>query len=130
MIAFDDIATRFTEEYMSRYGYAYEDMEIQIRTLRVTATAEREVPKVSLRFSGESGDAQGALKGERPAYAPQLGEFVPHKVYAVDRLGGDARIDGPAIFEEEASTLVMGPGASAMTDPRGWMLVTLDGGTI
>jgi N-methylhydantoinase A len=130
MIAFDDIATRFTEEYMNRYGYAYEDMEIQIRTLRVTATAEREVPKVSLRFSGESGDAQGALKGERPAYAPQLGEFVSHKVYAVDRLGGDARIDGPAIFEEEASTLVMGPGASAMTDPRGWILVTLDGGTI
>jgi hypothetical protein len=43
-------------------------------------------------------------------------------------LGAGAILTGPAIVEEAASTLIIGPGASGVVDPRGWVLVTLDGG--
>jgi N-methylhydantoinase A/oxoprolinase/acetone carboxylase beta subunit len=74
------------------------------------------------------GDARPALKGERVAYDPVARAFVAHRVYGMEALQTGAAIDGPAIVEEAASTLVVGAGAVARVDGRGWILVTLPGG--
>jgi N-methylhydantoinase A len=121
----DEIAARFGEEYRARYGASYDDLKIQIVTMRVTATAQRESEAVALPFEARGDDASVALKGERPAFAPDLREMIPHKVYAMDRLPAGARIEGPAIVEEDSSTLVIARGGRAEVDPRGWILVTL-----
>jgi N-methylhydantoinase A len=123
-----EIADRFAREYRERYGYAYDDLEVQVVTLRVTATAEGRGASVAASSPGFPGKARGALKGERPAYAPRAGGFFPHRLYAMAALGMGALVTGPAIVEEEASTLIIGPGASGVVDPRGWILVTLEGG--
>jgi N-methylhydantoinase A len=35
----DDVSARFAREYRARYGYTYDDLEVELVTLRVTATA-------------------------------------------------------------------------------------------
>ena len=128
-IAFSGIEDAFQDAYRIRYGYAYDDLEVQVRTVRVTATAQQSLPDISRGFSGEPGDTGSALKGERQAWSPGAEDFVPHRVYAFEGLGPDAEIEGPAILEEEASTLIIGSGAVGVTDPRGWIMVHLDGDT-
>jgi N-methylhydantoinase A len=128
-ISFDQIVSKFTEEYRNRFGYSCDDMDVVVQTLRTTATARRDKQEISLPFTGTPGDASGALKGERPAYSWLEERFVSHKVYAAERLGDGAGIEGPAIVEEEASTLVVGAGAAAVVDGRGWVLINLRGTT-
>jgi N-methylhydantoinase A/oxoprolinase/acetone carboxylase beta subunit len=48
-------------------------------------------------------------------------------VYAIDDLEAETVVEGPAILEERASTLVVGTGGVATVDERGWILVTLPG---
>jgi N-methylhydantoinase A len=122
------IMARFLDQYRERYGEAYEDQDIQLATLRVTALAERAAPELTRPFDSGAGDLTAASKGERAAYEPRAGGYVPHAVYAMDRLPAGARIEGPAIIEEESSTLVMGVGTVAEVDGRGWLAVDLEGG--
>ena len=117
------IAGRFLAEYKTRYGYTYEDLEIELVTLRVTAAAERTAPEPSA--PAPEGAAREALKGERPAWSPRGRRFVPHRVYAMERLAPGASLAGPGILEEDASTLIVGEGATAVVDGRGWVTVTL-----
>jgi len=123
-LAGEAIAARFEREYRARYGYTYEDLEIDLVTLRVTAFAERAIAEPASTAAG-AGDAAAALKGERPAWSAPARRFVPHRVYALPRLGPGATLAGPAILEEDASTLVVGAGATAAVDPRGFVMVTL-----
>jgi N-methylhydantoinase A len=117
------IAERFLAEYKARYGYTYDDLEIELVTLRVTAFAERVTPEPTV--AAPAGGARDALKGERPAWSPRAKRFVPHRVYAMDRLTPGASVNGPAIPEEDASTLIVGDGATAVVDGGGWVMVTL-----
>ncbi len=121
------IAERFLAEYRARYGYTYEDLEIELVTLRVTASAERSLaePAAPAAPAAVGKAAAPALKGERPAWSPRAGRFIPHRVYAMERLAPGATLAGPAIVEENASTLVVGEGAAAAVDARGFILVTL-----
>jgi N-methylhydantoinase A len=121
-LAREAVATRFLDEYRARYGYTYADLEIELVTLRVTATAERRVVDPASAGTGPAGDAQ---KGERPAWSPRRRRFVSYRVYAMERLVAGAAIAGPAIVEENASTLVVGEGATATVDARGFIMVTL-----
>ena len=124
-VPFDGIAERFAEEYRARYGYAYDDLEPQLRTLRVIVSAASEQPSLDLKFAGRRGEARAARTGTRPAYAPDEAAFVEHDVYRLDLLGPDAGFEGPAIVEAPDSTLVIGPGAGAVTDAGGWIMVTV-----
>ncbi len=119
------IEDQFFKEYRNRYGAAYDDLDVQIVTLRVNATASQEQRTISLPFSAVGHDVAVALKGERMAFAPDLREMVPHKVYAMDKLPAGATLTGPAIIEEESSTLIVARGGKVEVDPRGWIHVTL-----
>jgi N-methylhydantoinase A/oxoprolinase/acetone carboxylase beta subunit len=120
-LAPEAIATAFTREYQARYGYSYEDLEIEVVTLRVTAAAARSSPEPQPPAARTTGNA---LKGERPAWSPQAQRYVTHPVYALPQLAPGARVLGPAILEEDASTLIVGDGATATADSRGFVLVT------
>jgi N-methylhydantoinase A len=124
----DDIARRFLAEYRARYGYTYDDLQVEVVTLRVIASAEPEsAPTARPGPRPAPGSALAALKGRRPAWSPAGGGFVEHAVYARERLEAGATIAGPAIVEEQACTLIVGAGASAAVDERGSILVTLGG---
>ena len=76
------------------------------------------------RAPGASGDAR---KGVRRAYFPEAGGFVDTTVYDRSRLAVGQELAGPAVVEEEGSTLVVGPGAAARVAPSGNLIVSLPG---
>jgi N-methylhydantoinase A len=65
------------------------------------------------------------VKGRRPVWFPEAAGFVETTVYDRGRLSVGDRFDGPAVVEEEGSTLVVGPGASFAVAPTGNIVVTL-----
>ena len=71
-------------------------------------------------------DARGAVKGTRPAYFPEAGGFVPTTVYDRYRLRTGDELTGPAVVEEEGSTLVVGPGGHARVAATGNIVLTLE----
>jgi len=70
-------------------------------------------------------EERSAVKGQRPAYFPEPGNFVETTVYDRARLVVGDRFDGPAVIEEEGSTLVVGPGASVHVAVTGNLIVSL-----
>ena len=54
-----------------------------------------------------------ALKGTRPVFFPDDGKTLPTQVWDRYALAPGVSIDGPAVFEEDESTFIVGPGAKA-----------------
>ena len=64
-----------------------------------------------------------ARKGERQAYVHDRGGLVELPVYDGNSAGAAARIEGPAIIEEETTTILLLPNQVATTDAHGNYLV-------
>jgi len=112
----------FDAVYTKLYGRVYDDLKLEIVNLRLSAST----PPRSGEFGGVTGaEANPAPIGERQAYCPVAGKFVPHAVYRRDHLGPDVEIAGPAIIEENESTTVAGTGCRITVDTMGSLLVEL-----
>jgi N-methylhydantoinase A len=66
-----------------------------------------------------------AVKGTRRVYFPESRDYVETTVYDRARLKPGVKIAGPAVVEEEGSTLVIGPGGSGRVATSGNLIVTL-----
>ena len=79
--------------------------------------------------AGASGQASGggrAVKGGAPRTSPsRAASCRDDRCTTARRLAGRRRSRGPAVVEEEGSTLVVGPGATARVAPSGNIVVTL-----
>ena len=64
-------------------------------------------------------------RGERPAYFPERGGFVPTPVHDRYRLAVGTELSGPVIVEERESTTVVGPRDSVRVDEAGNLRVSL-----
>jgi N-methylhydantoinase A len=109
------IREAFEHAYGAIYGHVLPDLEIDAVSWRVVALGPRPM------LCSPTGDAsragvEGALKGRRPAYMPELDGFAEVPVYDRYRLAPGAAFAGPAIVEERESTVVLGPGARARID--------------
>ncbi len=61
----------------------------------------------------------------RPAYFPELGGFVETPVFRRAELLPGARIEGPAVVEEDESTVVVVPDAPAVVLASGLLRIDL-----
>jgi N-methylhydantoinase A len=97
----------FEAAYRQKFARTPASVPIEFTSIRVTLRAP--VPGVGT-FAGErrSGDP---LKGTRRAYFPEVADYLETPVYDRDRLVRGETYRGPALMEEEGSTLVVGPGA-------------------
>jgi len=88
------------------------------------------VAGASLKKTTKETGGREALKGKRPVYIPEEGQFIETAVYDRYRVQAGDVIEGPAVFEENESTLVIGPGSVCQAQPDGSLIVTLpeDGG--
>jgi N-methylhydantoinase A len=75
-------------------------------------------------------DPAAALKGRREVYFSSAGGTTRTPVYDRYALPVGTRIAGPAVFEENESTFVIGPGSSAIVMPDGSIVTEMpnDGG--
>jgi N-methylhydantoinase A len=93
---------------------------VQFVALRLSASAPMPGAGSTLRIGGgEAGVA--ALKGRRRVHFAETGA-VETPVYNRYALAPGARLEGPAVFEENESTFVVGPGARIGVLPDGSIL--------
>jgi N-methylhydantoinase A len=116
------LIARFREEHVRVYGYA-PDGSVQIVTYRITART----PVAGHAGGGEAAHTPtsgSARTGSRRVHFRESGGFVDCPIYDRVRLAPDARIEGPAIFEQMDTTTVLLPGQIACVQPEGHLLLT------
>jgi N-methylhydantoinase A len=106
-----DLRDAFAAAHAERYGYADDEADVELVTLRVTATAPG--PDVDLeRAAGQASEPAGrrdaVFGGERVEAVLWRGELAP-----------GTRVEGPAVCELPEATLVVAPGWRGEVDSTG-----------
>jgi N-methylhydantoinase A len=120
-----DARRRFDEIYERLYGRTYPDSEVEFINFKVRASLPEKLLQLPKLKKKRGQVLAGAVKGERAAYSPKSGDFIPYTVYDRYRLFPGAAFHGPAIVEEKESTLVVGEDALIRTDEFGFLWVDL-----
>lgn len=127
--AMDATAVRaaFEASYSSLFGRTPPGATIQFVALRLALTAPMPGSSSVLRLGGSARvvDAAAALKGRRDVHFSNAGGPVETPVYDRYALPVGTRIAGPAVFEENESTFVIGPGSNATVLPDGSILTDM-----
>jgi N-methylhydantoinase A len=108
----EEIRRRFSESHRRQYEYATEDPVegVNVRVTALVPSGEKELPRAA--------PALGRGRGERRAFFYGTG-WASVPAYSRDSLDAGAAIPGPAIVEDEWSTLVVYPGQAAHRDAMG-----------
>jgi N-methylhydantoinase A len=124
----DDDTTRralqaaFETAYRDKFALTPPDVPVEFINVRVAVRAP--IAGNGVARPGAAIEAQGAIKGHRAAYFPGAG-FIPTTVYDRYRLAVGLAFTGPAVVEEEGSTLVVGPGATVRVALSGNLILSL-----
>jgi N-methylhydantoinase A len=113
----------FTAVYGKTFGHVPPVGEIEIINIRVAASAQVAAGELKVA-SGKRGDAQG-LKGKRRAWVGARERFELLPVYDRYRLAIGVAVRGPAIIEEDSTTLILPPKAVAKVERSGNIVVGL-----
>jgi N-methylhydantoinase A len=114
----------FETAYRDKFALTPPGVPVEFINVRVAVRAPVSGSEVVLA-GPRGGGARAARKGTRRAYFPGAGGWVETEVYDRYRLGVGDELDGPAVVEEEGSTLVVGPGATARVAESGNIVMTL-----
>ena len=122
------LKARFETVYRKLYERSAPPVGIEILNWRVVSSGPS--PEVRLKVplvDDGAKQASDALKGERPAYFPEVGGFTATAVYDRYGLRPGMEFDGPAIVEERESTVIVGPGARCGLDRHHNLVVQMPG---
>ncbi len=105
------VRAEFEKAYKALFARTPPGAAIQFVALRLSVTAP--MPGTGGKLELPRHGASKAEKGTRPVFFPDAGKTVPTKVYDRYALANGVSIDGPAVFEEDESTFIVGPNATA-----------------
>jgi N-methylhydantoinase A len=119
----DALLSAFQQSYIEAFTRTPPSSDVEIINARLSASLELEDRWSGLDASGAHRPA--AVKRERAAYFPEAGRAISATVY--DRLGLEVSrtYQGPAIIEEPASTLIVGPGGTFTLADSGNIIVDI-----
>ena len=117
------LAAAFEAAYREKFALTPPDVPIEFINVRVAVRAP--VAGAEISAQGERAGGGGATRRTRPVYFREGGGFVETTVYDRARLAPGDEIRGPAVVEEDGSTLVIGPGGLAHVAKTGNLIVTL-----
>ncbi len=113
-----EIRQRFCEHHRRHYAYAT-DEPVEVVNLRVAAVVPSEAPGIAaMPVTGEA----RRPRGDRRAFFYGAG-WLTVPVYARGGLGGGEEIRGPAIIEDEWSTVIVHPGQALRCDRAGLLWI-------
>ncbi len=118
------VRRRFDEVYEKLYGRTYPDSEVEFINFKVRASLQERLLRLP-KLERKQGSLRQAIKGKRPAYSPNAGEFIPYTVYDRYKLFPAAKFRGPAIIEEKESTVIVGEDATVSVDDFGILWIDL-----
>ena len=113
------IAEAFSATYAAAYGYAYDDLEPEIVTLRLSAVADQPTAPVT-----GGAPAAPVAATTREAWDAATSAMVAHKVLPFATIRGG--IKGPALLSQPGATVLIGSDARAERKPGGWLAITLE----
>jgi N-methylhydantoinase A len=116
------LAEAFEAAYREKFALTPPPVPIEFVNIRVAVRAPVAGAEVRARAAAAAGSA---VKGTRRVYFPEAKDFVATTVYDRARLAPGAKVAGPAVVEEEGSTLVIGPAGSARVAPSGNLIVSV-----
>jgi N-methylhydantoinase A len=129
------LAAAFEIAYREKFALTPPDVPVEFINIRVAVRAPvAEGSGGGVASSGQTdadvtvhGAAAGgaAVKGTRPAYFAEARAFAETTVYDRARLAPGDEVRGPAVVEEEGSTLVIGPGGVGRVAASGNIVVAL-----
>ncbi len=105
------VKTAFEAAYKALFARTPPGAAIQFVALRLSASAPMPGSGGALELPRHP--KAGALKGTRPVFFPDVGKTVPTQVWDRYALEPGVTVDGPAVFEEDESTFIVGPGGKA-----------------
>src|SRR5437660_2920633 len=117
------LAEDFRREHQRRYGYSYDNRELELVTLRLRAKIRTSQAKIS---PGSARKAQAAQKQKRKK-APVLfeGKKFDTSVYDRDVIPIGKRYSAPAVVTEYSATTVVSPGRSFWLDRAGNLMIAV-----
>ncbi|WP_342133026.1 hydantoinase/oxoprolinase family protein [Hydrogenophaga sp. OTU3427] len=120
----DAVAHQFEEAYVAVFGLALEGQQLEVVQWRLEAVSHQPAAAKRACFSSYEilGDAD---RGSRPAFDPEVGDFVEHRVIDRYRLAPGAEFSGPALVEEMESTTVIGTGVRGRVDEQRNLILEL-----
>ena len=101
----------FEAAYKALFARVPPGAAIQFVAVRLSVSAP--MPGTGGKLALTRQAASGAEKGMRPVFFPDEGKTVQTKVWNRYALAPGVSIEGPAVFEEDESTFIVGPGATA-----------------
>ena len=116
------LAQAFEVAYREKFALTPPPVPIEFVNIRVAVRAPVAGAEVHARAAAAGGSA---VKGKRRVYFPDAKNFVETAVYDRVRLAPGAKLTGPAVIEEEGSTLVIGPSGSGRVAPSGNLIVSV-----
>ena len=117
------LASAFEAAYLEKYQRTPVDVPIEFLNVRVTAQVEIDGGEMS-RIADVHSDSS-AVKGVRSVYFHEARDFIDTTVMNRSRLRVGELHDGPAVLEDEGSTLIVGPDAQYRQLPSGNVEVLL-----
>jgi N-methylhydantoinase A len=124
----DAIKATFHAEHNRLYGYSLEEQAtpVEIINVRVQAVGVTEKPAfMEDEFAGA--DPSSALKGEREIIVPETSEWTSVPVYDGHATRFGHRIPGPAIIEQENTSILVTASYDCVCDSYGSFAVYLKG---
>ncbi len=122
----DGIKRHFDEVHGQRYGFNAPKEPAEIVSLHssVVGKLDKPVPRRMTRDDSPDSAAK-ALTARRKVYFTETGAFVDTPVYTRDALRAGAKLAGPALVEEYASTTVVFPGDTLEVSEYGDLIITI-----
>ena len=120
-----DIRRFFDDIYEKLYGRTYPDSEVEFINFKIRASLPERLLQLPKLDGSQGKFLDSAVKGQRPAYSPIAGDFIPYTVYDRYKLFPGARFRGPAIIEEKESTFIVGEDGHASVDEFGFLWIDI-----
>jgi N-methylhydantoinase A len=105
------VRAAFEAAYTALFARTPPGASIQFVALRLSVTAP--MPGTGGKLELPRHASADAEKGTRPVFFPDENKIVQTKVWDRYALAPGVTIDGPAVFEEDESTFIVGPRATA-----------------
>ena len=105
------VKTAFEAAYKALFARTPPGAAIQFVALRLSVSAP--MPGTGSRLELPRHASANALKGTRPVFFPDEGKTLPTRVWDRYALEPGVSIEGPAVFEENESTFIVGPNSRA-----------------
>ena len=114
------VRSAFEAAYKALFARTPPGAAIQFVALRLSVSAP--MPGAGSKLELPRHPSAQALKGTRPVFFADAGKMLPTNVYDRYALEAGVIVQGPAVFEEDESTFIVGPGATARLLPDGSIL--------